>query len=169
MVSPISNFKSTFFLTDICYDFLFFSCIWQTEKKNMFRTNKKSGFFFNCSNWEKLVEKLLNQIGENVWVPWHISQQLNKNNFRKSKNILHRWKFIDLYFFCIFYFSGKILPLDTNEDSVSGTGRFAKDVQVCEDLLNRWQFEVITSFGPVYPPHKTRIFSTITAIWSYIG
>ena len=42
-------------LTNIYYD-CFFN--WQTEKKNLFWTNKKFVFFFNCSNWEKIVEKI---------------------------------------------------------------------------------------------------------------
>ena len=34
-------------LTNIYYDFFF---NWQTEKKQLFRTNKKFVFFFDCSN-----------------------------------------------------------------------------------------------------------------------
>ena len=54
MVSPISNSESTNFLTNW---FLF-----QLANK-LFWTNKKFAFFFNCSNWEKFVK----QIGENIW------------------------------------------------------------------------------------------------------
>ena len=43
------------FLTNICYDFFF---NWQIEKKKLFWTNKKLFFFFNCSNWEKFVERI---------------------------------------------------------------------------------------------------------------
>ena len=34
---------------------------WPKTEKNLFWTNKKFVFFFNCSNWEKFVE----EIGEN--------------------------------------------------------------------------------------------------------
>ena len=58
------------------------------RKKNMVWTNKKFFFFFNGSNWEKFVEKFVEQIGENIW--WnryflyvHISN--NGNNCILSK------------------------------------------------------------------------------------
>ena len=41
------------FITTICYDFFY---NWQTEKKRLFWTNKKFVFFFNCSNWKKILE-----------------------------------------------------------------------------------------------------------------
>ena len=31
---------------------------WQTEKEKLLWTNKKSVLFFNCSNWEKFVDKI---------------------------------------------------------------------------------------------------------------
>ena len=49
MVSPISNFESTIFFMNICYDFFF---NWQTEKKR-FWTNNKLVFFLKYANWEK--------------------------------------------------------------------------------------------------------------------
>ena len=55
--SQIPNLRK--FLTNICYDFQLAN--W--DKKILFWTNKKFVFFFNCSNWEKFVEK----IGETNW------------------------------------------------------------------------------------------------------
>ena len=49
-----------FRIYEIYYDFLL---NWQTEKNKLFWSNKKFVFFFNCTNWEKLVK----QIGENIW------------------------------------------------------------------------------------------------------
>ena len=50
--SRIPNLQN--FFMNIYYDFFF---NWQTEKKHLFWTNKKFVFFFNCSNWEKILEK----------------------------------------------------------------------------------------------------------------
>ena len=43
------------FLTKIGHDFFF---NFQTEKKNCFWIYNKSVFFFNCSNWDKFMEKI---------------------------------------------------------------------------------------------------------------
>ena len=62
MFSPISIcdlrftiYESRFLLKNIYYDFCF---NWQTEEKILFWTRKKFVFYFNCSNWEKFVEKI---------------------------------------------------------------------------------------------------------------
>ena len=48
------------FLTHSVNDF------WQTEKKSLLWTNMKFVYFFN---WEKLVEKIVKRIGENIgWI-----------------------------------------------------------------------------------------------------
>ena len=50
--------------TGIYYDFFF---DWQTEKKTVLDQNKACFFNFNCSTFEKFVEKKsLKQIGENI-------------------------------------------------------------------------------------------------------
>ena len=63
MVSPISNSK----FTNIYYDFFL---NWQTEKKNLFWTNKKFVFFFSTAQTEKNSWKqFVKQIGKNIrWI-----------------------------------------------------------------------------------------------------
>ena len=55
-----TNLEIRIYELNICYDF-FFNL--QTEKKILFWTNQNFVFFFNCSSWEKFVEK----IGEADW------------------------------------------------------------------------------------------------------
>ena len=55
MVSNL-EFQIYNFLRNICWIW-FLSQLENWEKKNLFGTNKKLVSFFNCSNWEKLVEK----------------------------------------------------------------------------------------------------------------
>ena len=62
MLSPLLNSESTIFLVNICYDFFFNNFNWLTEK--LFWTNKKFVYSFNCSKWEKFVEKIR---GKNSW------------------------------------------------------------------------------------------------------
>ena len=54
IVSPILNFESTNSYIEYFYD-CFFN--WETEKKNLVWNSKKFVFIFNCSNWERFVEK----------------------------------------------------------------------------------------------------------------
>ena len=65
IVSPISNSESTNFFNEYLLWFLFQLASW--EEKKMFWTNKIFFFYFNCSNWEKFMEKFVKQIGENIW------------------------------------------------------------------------------------------------------
>ena len=58
IVSPISNSESTNFFDKYLLWFIFQQANW---------TNEEIVFFFNCSNREKFVEKIVKQIGENIW------------------------------------------------------------------------------------------------------
>ena len=49
----LTNFK--FWINDFSYNFFF---NWQTETKQPVLNNNKFIFFFNCSNWEKFMEKI---------------------------------------------------------------------------------------------------------------
>ena len=73
--SRIPNLR--IFIMNFCYQFFF---IWQTEKKELFWADKKFVFFFIGSNWEKFVEKLVEQIGENIWWIRCISYISNNGN-----------------------------------------------------------------------------------------
>ena len=97
IVSPNSNSDSTFFLKNI---FLYFCFNLQTKKKKLFWTKKKFGF--NCSNWEKFVEKireinwwkhLMNSLTVHkslISSTLHLSFQFNCKQLRKTNIILHK-------------------------------------------------------------------------------
>ena len=55
MFLPILNSDSTNLLNEYLLWFLFQLANWE---KNLFGTNKKCVFFFNCWNWEKFVEEI---------------------------------------------------------------------------------------------------------------
>ena len=78
MVSPISNSESTNFYNDFLLWVLFHLA---NREKNCFGLIKSLFYiFFNGSTWEKFVEKLVEQIGENICWIRYISYISNTGN-----------------------------------------------------------------------------------------
>ena len=63
--------------------FIFQLADWEETPK---WTNKKFFFFFNCSNWEKFVEKIVKPIGEIIWWICYILNLQAKREINELKS-----------------------------------------------------------------------------------